>query len=82
MEDFNSPNSSLIFLTEKIKCKKITSKNELNIFKLPRAGYVRLAVNESQPNIKKILFWYNNCEKACIIVNVIRKNIIKILIFT
>ena len=54
MNDYQFSNDHLVYLTEKIKCLKITSSDELCLFFLPSSGFVQLALNREQQSIKKL----------------------------
>ena len=43
MKDYNFPNEKLRFITEKLECRMIISKNEHDIFTLQSAWSIRFA---------------------------------------
>ena len=71
MKDYNFPNEKLRFITEKLDCRMIISKNEHDIFTLQSAGSIRFATQNDILRIKKMIFYYQNSEMPCLIIKVL-----------
>ncbi len=57
MEDYNFPNEKLRFISVKLDCRTIRSKNEHDIFTLQSAGSIRFTNQDDISGIKKMIFY-------------------------